>query len=479
MRQLPERIKVQSNFWADILMAVTLSADRLQAVVWAASDRVFGHMSMLDGWLPLTVQLVAGLALALAIGVRSRRWWLRWMPIVAVAGIVTALVVRWYIASEGLTGHPAPLLFWVWTGLTGAAVAVLAFGWPSARWWRRIASVVSVPLCLLCAVLLLNIWVGYVRTVEAAWYFVSGGPPPNQADLATVQAMAGNGIVPREGRIIPVKISSEASGFRHRGELVYLPPAWFRSVPPPPLPVVMLIGGQFGTSIDWLWAGNAQMVADEFAMAHGGNAPVLVFVDSGGAFTKDTECVNGARGNAADHLTKDVVPFMSSTFGVSTDSANWGIAGWSMGGTCAVTLTVRHPELFSAFVDIGGDIGPNAGTKEQTVERMYNGDEAAWASFDPTTVMTRHGHYPAVSGVFVLEGPVESGNPDAHSAAARSLAATASANDIACSLLEIHGKHDWSAGAAGFEQTFPWLAGRLSTPGVQPAPLPGTLVLQP
>ena len=105
-------------------------------------------------------------------------------------------------------------------------------------------------------------------------------------------------------------------------------------------------------------------------------------------------------GNAADHLTKDVVPFMVSTFGVSTDSANWGIAGWSMGGTCAVTLTVMHPELFSAFVDIGGDVGPNAGTKEQTVERLFNGDEAAWASFDPSTVMTRHGHYTAgVGGV--------------------------------------------------------------------------------
>ena len=87
----------------------------------------------------------------------------------------------------------------------------------------------------------------------------------------------------------------------------------------------MLIGGQFGTSIDWLWAGNAQMAADAFAMAHGGNAPVLVFVDSGGAFTKDTECVNGARGNAADHLTKDVVPFMSRPL-VSAPTARTGVS---------------------------------------------------------------------------------------------------------------------------------------------------------
>ena len=455
---------------------MTLPEGDSTAAEWAALSQRFGQTSMLDGWLPLTVELVAGLMLVLAIGFRSRTWWLRWMPIVAALGVLTALAVRWYVASEGLAGDPAPLRFWVWTGMTGAAVAILVFGWPSARWWRRIVSVVSIPLCLLCAILMLNLWVGYVRTVDSAWYFVTGGPPPNQADLATVKAMAGNGIVPHEGRIVPVTTGSEASGFKHRGELVYLPPAWFRSVPPPPLPVLMLVGGQFGTSIDWLWVGRAQETADSFAMASGGNAPVLVFVDAGGAFTKDTECVNGVRGNAADHLTKDVVSFMVSTFGVSTHSANWGIAGWSMGGTCAVTLTVMHPELFSTFVDIGGDVGPNAGTKEQTVERLFNGDEAAWASFDPSTVMTRHGRYTGVSGVFAIEGPLVPGEHDEHASAAHSLAATASANGIACSILEIRGKHDWNAGAVAFEQTFAWVAGQLRTPGVPPAPLPGTPV---
>ena len=52
--------------------------------------------------------------------------------------------------------------------------------------------------------------------------------------------------------------------------------------------------------------GRAVKTADNFAATHGGNAPVLVFVYSGGAFHIDTECVNGSRGNAADHLTKDV-----------------------------------------------------------------------------------------------------------------------------------------------------------------------------
>src|SRR5581483_348664 len=151
---------------------------------------------------------------------------------------------------------------------------------------------------------------------------------------------------------------------------------------------------------DWLRTGNAAKTIDDFAAAHGGKSPVFVFVDSGGSFNNDTECVNGPRGNVADHLTKDVVPFMISRFGVSPSSANWGIVGWSMGGTCAVDLTVMHPELFSSFVDIAGNMGPDAGTKAQTIVRLFGGNPVAWEAFDPATVITRHGRYDDVSGWF-------------------------------------------------------------------------------
>ena len=184
-----------------------------------------------------------------------------------------------------------------------------------------------------------------------------------------------------------------ASGFRHRGELVYLPPAWYATNPPPKLPTVMMIGGEFNTPADWLRTGRAMKMLDDFAAAHHGNAPVVVFVDPGGAFNNDTECVNGSRGNSADHLTKDVVPYMVSKFGVSADRANWGIVGWSMGGTCAVDLAVMHPDMFSAFEDIAGDIGPNSGNKDQTIARLFGGNADAWAAFDPTTVITKHGPY--------------------------------------------------------------------------------------
>jgi S-formylglutathione hydrolase FrmB len=322
---------------------------------------------------------------------------------------------------------------------------------------------------------------------------LTSGPLPDQTDSATIAAMVGKGVRPSHGSVVPVVIPSSASHFKHRGELVYLPPAWFASYPPPRLPTVMMIGGQYNTPADWARAGNAVRTVDAFAAAHDGNAPVLVFVDSGGAFNNDTECVNGRRGNAADHLTKDVVPFMVAKFGVSAEQAGWGIVGWSMGGTCAVDLTVMHPGVFSSFVDVAGDLYPNAGSREETISRLFGGDAGAWAGFDPSTVITRHGPYTEVAGWFGISSPGAhrelpvpdtaamrqagrdaEANPSNQTAAANALCALGRSYGIDCAVVTQPGKHDWPFADQVFATALPWLAGRLGTPGVPLIPLPGT-----
>jgi S-formylglutathione hydrolase FrmB len=340
----------------------------------------------------------------------------------------------------------------------------------------------------------LNLWVGYFPTVQSAWSQLTSGPLPDQTDQATVTAMAAKGTRPSHGTVVPVAIPSDGSHFKHRGELVYLPPEWFATTPPPPLPTVMMIGGQFNTPADWTRAGNAIKTIDDFAATHDGKAPVLVFVDSGGAFNNDTECVNGVRGNAADHLTKDVVPFMVSAFGVSSHRSNWGVAGWSMGGTCAVDLTVMHPDLFSAFVDVAGDFFPNAGTRTQTIARLFGGNADAWAAFDPTTVINRHGPYRDVAGWFAISSDAspaprrdlqlsDSGairlaareaaaNPGNQTAAAYSLCALGRSRGIDCAVVPQPGKHDWPFADRVFAASLPWLAGELGTPGIRRTSLP-------
>jgi S-formylglutathione hydrolase FrmB len=171
---------------------------------------------------------------------------------------------------------------------------------------------------------------------------------------------------------------------------------------------------------------------------------------------------------------------MVSNYRVSSKRANWGVVGWSMGGTCAVDLTVMHPDIFSAFDDIAGDLTPNSGNKVQTIARLFGGNAAAYAAFDPTTVIIRHGPYTGVAGWFDINGTPSArphvvnaaANPNDQTAAANSLCATGIANGIKCAIEMQPGKHDWPFAAHAFAVSLPWLAGQLGTPGLPALPLP-------
>jgi S-formylglutathione hydrolase FrmB len=450
-------------------------------------------MTLTSGWIPVAAQLITAAVLMAATGRRSRRWLLLWVPVCVAAGIVLTIAVNWYVGDQGLTDEPTPIPLSIWIALAGFAAAVAVLGWRGERWWRRGAGLIAVPLCVLCAALALNSWVNYLPTVSAAWQRVTGAPLPGQTDQATAAALQRSGTPPTSPTIVAVTIPDDASGFKHRDELVYLPPTWYQSAPPPRLPVVMMIGGEFGHPADWLEAGDAQRTVEDFAAAHGGNAPVLVFVDDSGEFSNDTECVNGMRGNAADHLIKDVIPYMISRFGTSADPANWGIVGWSSGGTCAVTLAAMHPELFGAFVDIDGQLGPNTGTTDQTIARLFGGDASAWAAFDPLTVISKHAQYQGMSAWFAVSadttityhaandpgaaGAVDLSDNDRHSedhvAVANQLCGVASTHGVECAVVPVAGNHDFSSAGTAFAAALPWLAGKLASPGAPAIPLPG------
>ena len=448
------------------------------------------HVSLMHGWIPVTAQVLAAVTVILAVGWRTRRWRLVAVPAAGLSGLALALVVHWSIASNGLAGEPAPRQMWLWIALTGFAAVVAVLGWRSAHWWRRATAVAAVPLCALSAGLMLNFWVGYFPTVQTAWGQLTGGPLPGQTDRATVSKMLAAQDVPAKGKVVPVDIPATISKFKHRGELVYLPPSYFASNPPPALPVVMMIGGQFNTPADWIRAGTAVDTIDDFAVRHGGNAPVFVFADSGGAFNNDTGCVNGPRGNAGDYLTKDVVPYVISSFGVSDDPANWGLVGWSSGGTCALNLAVKHPELFSAFVNIDGDFSPNAGDRQQTIDRLYGGDAAAYARWDPSTIIAQNGPFEGVAGWFAVSTPPGTRThpvtgadlpeqqlgamPTTPNSAARALCRLGNEYGIDCAVIPETGKHDWPFAGRAFRSSLPWLAGRIGTPDVPEIPLPGT-----
>ncbi|MEV0788747.1 alpha/beta hydrolase-fold protein [Kribbella sp. NPDC050459] len=424
-------------------------------------------VSLLQGWFPVVLQVVAGIVVMAAVGWRDSRW-RRVVPLVGVGAALVTLVAAYPGAKlVGLT-DPLPFVVWLWFGVAVGALIVLGAGWRSARWWRRGAAVVAAVLAGVVCANGINQFVGYYPTIDSAVNDWTNTPLPGQVSMSGIARDAGTTKMPAAGRLVAVDIPATYSHFKHRQELVYLPPISFRGAHRPALPVVELIGGERGGPGDWVRLGNAVQVSDAYAHRHHGYAPILVFADATERFDNDTECVNGPRGNSADHLDQDIPRYVEKTFGASRDPRQWAVAGFSMGGTCAIDLVVEHPDVFDHFVDISGDLVPYTSTPAASLHDLYGGNVALEKANEPLLVMRAHGKYTNVDGLFLT-----STQELRHQHEAEELSRAAAKAGI-WSRVEISpGTHVWQFAAPAFASAYPWLVNQLALPqheGSHPRP---------
>lgn len=406
-------------------------------------------VSLLSGWLPTALR-IAAVAAVLAAAIRpGRRWWTRRVPVAVVVAVAAGIVAELVLQQP----DPLPAEVWVWVGVLVFALVTAIF---KGAVWQRGVAVVAVLLAAAAAASTVNAFVGYYPTVGVAFDDLAGVPVPSQTDSAHLSSVNPE---TRQGRVVPVDIPADYSHFAHRLEFVYLPPAWFRSGRREHFPVVEMIGAEFAEPDNWIRIGDAVATTDAYAAHHDGRAPILVFADASGGFGVDTECVDGPHGNAETHLVRDIPAYVSAHFGAQP--TGWGVAGWSMGGTCAVDLTVEHPEVFRHFLDISGDLGPNTGDRLSTVDNLYGGSVAAWAAHDPLTVLAGHRHYRGATGIFA-DGTREHRT----TRAAHLLARACEQDGIQTRVLVRPGGHTWPFAAQIFAATLPALADSL---GGEPA----------
>jgi S-formylglutathione hydrolase FrmB len=328
-------------------------------------------------WWPFRVVLVALAALALAGTVRSfrRHWWLA----VRLLGIVLTLVL----------------------GLANAAAAV-------------------------------NAHYAYFPTLGDAL----GLPPPDESTLSSAEQ--GSGAVPATGSVVGLDVPATRSHFAARQTQVYLPPAWFAR-PRPALPVVVLLHGSPGDPTNWTEGGAGPAAADAWAGQHGGVAPVLVMPDINGSFTADTECVDSPLGNVETYLTLDLPGAVVARLGTRPPGRAWAVAGLSEGGSCALMLALRHPDLFTAFGDYSGLAGPRVGDTNadtaSTISELFGGSRQAFEAHEPADLLADPG-----TRFHDLGGWFEVGSADADPlAAARQLAPMAARAGIDTCLVVVPG----------------------------------------
>jgi len=186
-------------------------------------------------------------------------------------------------------------------------------------------------------------------------------------------AALGSNVDPTRGSVHQDVFYSQALGVTKR-LFVYLPPSYGRE-PERRYPVAYYLHGLSGSEGDWLSKGNIDGAADSL-FAHGVPEAILVLPDgddgwyttwiapSGYRACADTlhnespsrYCV--AQAHYDDYIAHDIVEYVDGNYRTRRSRESRGIGGLSMGGYGAISLALRHPDIFGLAASHSGVVSP-------------------------------------------------------------------------------------------------------------------------
>jgi S-formylglutathione hydrolase FrmB len=124
---------------------------------------------------------------------------------------------------------------------------------------------------------------------------------------------------------------------------IYLPPDYASS--DRRYPVVYLLHGLSDDDSGWIQFGEVHLAADR-AIAAREIPPMIIVMPDGGVSWYINDYRNKVRWE--DMFIQELIPHIDANYRTRTAREYRGIAGLSMGGWGALTLSMRHPDLFIA-----------------------------------------------------------------------------------------------------------------------------------
>ncbi|SKB92384.1 S-formylglutathione hydrolase FrmB [Arthrobacter sp. 49Tsu3.1M3] len=378
----------------------------------------------------------------------------------SVAGVVALLL--WLMRLLGLWGRGRTGTISTGTDSTGTSPTGTTPSRPHRLRSSAAATAAFLAVLALSAVQI-NIYFGLNHTVGDLTGAAAARIEPLEAGLTRAAgAPAATGLTHwqapahlPDGVIRKAVIPGTVSGFQSRDAYVYLPPAYLGS-PRPALPVLVLFSGQPGGPADWLTGGALRSRLDRFAAEHAGVAPVTVVVDPNGSASGNTLCMDSRIAQADTFLAQDVPDWIKRTLDVDPDPRQWAAGGFSFGGTCAIQMVTRHPDVYSAALAFSSEEEPAlAKVRAKTIEASFGADAGAFDQLTPLRVMAEHrfdGH-----GVYFAAGdrdPQFTGYMDVLSEAARRAGFSVETHRIA------NAGHSWDVASGGLPGGLDFLARR-------------------
>ncbi|WP_308297408.1 alpha/beta hydrolase [Tsukamurella paurometabola] len=409
------------------------------------------NLQLTAGPVPLLLLMAGAAALAGLLSVTRRTGSARAVFACVGAALALTAVVDYLVE---FVWKPFPdrldplVLLWIALGVLALLLAGVSIA--RSRSWRSAAlSAPAVGLVILMGA-------GQVNSLYSAYPSVEDLLP---VDYPATVPRPSPGTTAERGVVVRATVPPTRSRFAARRTLVYLPPAYLSGARER-LPVLVLLHGQPGSPRDWFAGGRLARTMDAYAQRRGGAAPIVVVPDATGGQFENPLCADSRRTRAATYLAEDVPAWVRQNLAVETAPRAWAVGGYSYGGTCALQLATRFPDVFRTFLALSPEAEPDlGGGSEATIREAFAGDRAAYALADPMTQLSLR-RYPDSAGVLVA------GTGDAaSSAAAGRFAAAAGPAGMDARVLRLRGGHDFSVWSGGLTAELDWLGRRLGLPG--------------